>query len=248
MTAASSMRQQGSGMDFGRTRWSVVLAVRGDAAEAQRSLAELCVRYWLPVYAYVRHSGHPPEAAAALVQAFLSHLVLAIRQGDPAADGGFRVFLQQRLEAFLASDWRRLETAAPAPEVSPPWPLEQIEARFRRAHAPQATAAQIFQRAFAVEVLESALEQLRQEAARSRRADMFDALRPYLAREPGAGEYPELALRLQCSPLATVIAVKRLRQRYQELIDAQLVQTVGSAEALDAERSALLAMLQAPPG
>jgi hypothetical protein len=248
MTAASSLQQNAAGLDFGRTRWSVVLAVRGDAGEAQRSLAELCVRYWVPVYAYVRHSGHPPEAAAALVQAFLGHLVQEIRQGDPTADGGFRAFLQRRLETFLASDWRRLETAPPAPEVAPPRPLAQIEQRLRRAQSSHATPPQIFQRTFAVEVLESALEQLRQEAARSRRVDMFEALRPFLAREPGAGEYPELAARLQCSPLATVIAVKRLRQRYQELIDAQLVQTVGSAEALDAERSALLALLLAAPG
>lgn len=248
MTAASSRQQHGSGLDFGRTRWSMVLAVRGDAAEAQRSLAELCVRYWVPVYAYVRHCGHPPEAAASLVQAFLGHLVQEIRLGDPAAEGGFRAFLQQRLEAFLARDWRLLETGAPLPEVAPPWPLDQVEQRWRRAQSAHATAQQVFQRAFAVEVLESALEQLRQEAARSRRVDMFDALRPYLAREPGAGEYPELAQRLHCSPLATVIAVKRLRQRYQELIDAQLVQTVGSAEALDAERSALLALLLAAPG
>jgi RNA polymerase sigma-70 factor (ECF subfamily) len=106
----------------------------------------------------------------------------------------------------------------------------------------------MFQRAFAVEILESALEQLRAEALRSRRSDMFDALRPYLSREPGLGEYPELAARLKCSPLATVIAVKRLRQRYQELIDAQLVQTVDSAEALDAERLTLLSMLGAGPG
>jgi hypothetical protein len=248
MTAASSLQQQASGMDFGRTRWSVVLAVRGDAAEAQRSLSELCVRYWVPVYAYVRHSGHPPETAAALVQSFLGHLVQEIRSGDPAAEGGFRSFLQHRLESFLARDRDPRDAAAPRAEVAPPWPLEQIEQRLQRARMPHATATQAFQRSFAVEVLESALEQLRQEAARGRRVDMFEALRPYLAREPAPGEYPDLALRLQCSPLATVIAVKRLRQRYQELIDAQLVQTVGSAAALDAERAALLALLQGGAG
>lgn len=244
MNSVPSLKQHAGSADFGRTRWSVVAAVRsGSEADARQSLSDLCRRYWVPVYTYVRRCGHPPQSAAALVQAFLSHLVKEIRAGDPAADGGFRVFLQRRLEHFLASDWTRLDTAAPLSELAPPWPLDDIEQRQRREQLQDLTPPQAFQRAFALELLAHGLEQLRQEAERGDRGAMFEAVRPFLVREPGPGEYAELAQTLHSSPLATVIAVKRLRQRYQELIDAQLAQTVGGPEAFDTERSALLALL-----
>ena len=243
MGSASSIRQSGA-LDFGRTRWSMVLAVQRGESEARRSLAELCQRYWVPCYAYVRGCGHAPEAAAARVRSFLGHLVQEIRDGDPAGDGGFRIFLQRRLERFLAGDPRGMDANPPAHAFDPPRPLDQIEQRLPPLHAGVSTPADSFQRAFALELLDAGLAQLRDEARQAGREDMYEAVRPYLAREPAAGEYPALALRLRTSPLAVVIAVKRLRQRYQELIDAQLVQTVGSAEALAAERVALLALLE----
>lgn len=244
MPPASSASLGPVAPDFGRTRWSVVAAVRsGGEGEARHSLSELCRRYWVPIYAYVRRCGHPPGGAASLVQAFLSHMVQEIRFGDPATDGGFRQFLQRRLEQFLASDWTQLDTGSPLPEFAAPWPLEQIEARQRVEPAAKDSPAEAFQRAFALEVLAHGLQELRQEADTGHRGAMFDAVRPYLTREPGPGEYAALATRLHSSPLATVIAVKRLRQRYQELIDAQLAQTVGDPEAFEREREALFALL-----
>ncbi len=235
--------------DFGRTRWSMVMAVRsGDGADARRSLADLCRRYWVPVYAYVRRCGHPPAAAADLVQRFLGRLVEQIRDADQVeVDGGFREFLQQRLERFLAGDPGAAGDAPPAGEFAPPWPLDDIEQRQRREQLPEAAPAQAFQRAFALELLAMCVAQLREEAEQSGRRAMFDAVRPYLARDPVAGEYALLAQTLQSTPLAAVVAVKRLRQRFQELIDAQLAQTVGSRQSFDSERSALLAQL-APAG
>lgn len=247
MNPAPSIPPRPGVADFGRTRWSVVVAVRsGSEADARESLAELCRRYWVPVYAYVRRSGHAPDSAAALVQAFLSLLVHEIRAGDPAADGGFRVFLQRRLESFLGGDRARLTGVATRPELAPPWPLEEIEQRLQRNELAELSPTHAFQRAFALELLAHGLEQLRLEAGRHGRDAMFQAVRPFLTREPTPGEYAELTATLQCSPLATVIAVKRLRQRFQELIDAQLVQTVGGPEAFEAERSALLGLLVPP--
>jgi hypothetical protein len=244
MPPASSASLQPVAPDFGRTRWSVVAAVRsGSDHEARHSLSELCRRYWVPVYAYVRRCGHPPGGAAALVQAFLSHLVQEIRFGDPGGEGGFRLFLQRRLEQFLASDWTQLDTATPLPEFAAPWPLDQIESRQRQEPPATGSPEAAFQRAFALEVLAQGLHDLRHEAETGHRGEMFEAVRPYLTREPGPGEYAALAARLKSSPLATVIAVKRLRQRYQELIDAQLVQTVGDPAAFEREREALLALL-----
>ena len=244
MAQQTSQPRLAGAADFGRTCWAVVAAVRsGSEDEARRSLAALCRRYWYPVYAYARHSGHPPEAAALLVQAFLNHLVVEIRASDPAAEGGFRVFLQHRLERFLASDWTHLEATPALPELLPPAPLAELEQRQRQELQRQRSPAQAFQHAFAVALLEQGLQNLRAEAEEGGRSAMFQTVLPYLTREPAPGEYPALARELGTSPLATVIAVKRLRQRFQELVDAELGETVGDQAALEAERTALLKLL-----
>ena len=233
-----------SGADFGRTCWAVVAGVRsGSEEEARRSLAALCRRDWYPVYAYARHSGHPSEAAALLVQAFLNHLMLEIRASDPAAEGGFRVFLQHRLERFRAGDGTSLEAAPAIPEVLPPAPVAELEQRQRLELQRERSPAQAFQHAFAVSLLEQSLQKLRAEAEEGGRGAMFRAVLPWLTREPGPGDYPALARELGSSPLATVIAVKRLRQRFQELVDAELGETVGDQAALEAERNVLLKLL-----
>jgi RNA polymerase sigma-70 factor (ECF subfamily) len=45
---------------FPVTRWSVVVAARGDGDSARRALNELCAQYWLPVYSfmYLDEPGH----------------------------------------------------------------------------------------------------------------------------------------------------------------------------------------------
>jgi hypothetical protein len=225
-------------VDFGQTRWSVVAAL-GEGHEAERSLRELCRRYWVPVYAYVRRCGHPSESAAELVQSFLSHLVTRLRGDGISAAGGFRDFLVRELEKFLASDWTCLESTSPLPDLAPPWPLEEIEQRQRLADQPLSPAL-AFQRAFAMELLAHAMHKLEEEVRRSGRSELFLVVRPFLSREPGPGECQRIAVHLNSSPLAMAIAIKRLRQRFQELIDIELMQTVGDADALAAERLTLL--------
>lgn len=235
--------------DFGRTRWSVVRALAaGGSADARESLAELCRRYWVPVYAYLRRCGHPPRGAAELTQSFLSWLLLQLRAEGLEGCQGFRDFLRSQLQRFLSNDWVELEQAAPLAELAPPWPLEDIEARQKRAHAPDSTPEQAFQRSFAFELLLQSLDALRQEAASAGRAQMFEALRPWLTREPAPGEIAAAGASLGMAPLAALVAVRRLRQRFQELVDEQLLQTLEDSGALAVERQALLDMLSGERG
>ncbi|HMB72544.1 MAG TPA: hypothetical protein VKQ06_03160 [Gammaproteobacteria bacterium] len=246
MDSGIAIADQHFGIDFARTRWSMVAAVReGGEIDARDSLRALCRRYWVPVYAYVRRSGHPTDTANQLVQHFLSHLVhrLRIEQSDIAS--GFRAYLETQLEQFLGSDAARLATATdelPA-EMEPPWPLDQIEQRLRITQSDATTPSQALHRAFALEMLASALERLRLEAEEGGRSELFDAVRPYLSREPTQEDYEALASTMASSQLAAIIAVKRLRQRFQELIDAELAQTVGNPRALESERHTLLSLV-----
>lgn len=229
--------------DFGRTRWSMVAAVReGSEAQARRSLGELCRRYWVPVYVYVRRGGHSPEQTALLVQRFLSQLVARLRISEPRLHGGFRNYLQSQLEEFLGSAERQGVQTDSIADIEPPWPLAEIEQRQRAEHEADASPAQALQRAFALELLAIALQRLRSEAQQSERMDLFEAVRPYLSREPKQSDYAALAARMKSSPLAMVVAVKRLRQRFQELVDEELAQTVGDAQSLQNERQTLLSL------
>jgi RNA polymerase sigma-70 factor (ECF subfamily) len=246
MNTHQSIAGQHRASDFGRTRWSMVAAVReGTEGEARRSLGELCRRYWVPVYAYVRRSGYSAEEAVQLVQTFLNRLVARLRVSQPQLRGGFRDYMQAQLEEFLSGDPR-----SDAPEhfagLEPPWPLAEIEQRQRAEHAPDATPAEALQRGFALELLAIALQRLRREAEQSGRDKLFEAVRPYLSREPSQADYLALAKRMSSSALAMVVAVKRLRGRFQELVDDELAQTVGNAESLQNERKTLLS-LAAPP-
>jgi hypothetical protein len=221
MDSESAIARQRLGVDLGRTRWSMVAAVReGDEREARRSLGELCRRYWVPVYAYVRRAGRSPEEAASLVQAFLSHLVARLRAGEQRISAGFREFLQAEIEEFLASDGQERASADLLPEMLAPWPLERIEARQSFERQGELSPGQALQRAFALE-----------------------AVRPFLSREPGPEDYAALAEQMGSSPLAAVVAVKRLRQRFQELIDEELAQTIGDKRELETERHTLLTIV-----
>ena len=229
--------------DLGQTRWSMVAAVReGSEDDARASLGALCRRYWVPIYIYVRRSGYSFDAASKLVPRFLSHLIVSLRHNKPKLSTGFRAFLQTQLDAFLKSAPDRTAEIEDITSLEPPWPIEEIEQRANERRSEHETPSQAMQRGFAIELIAIALSRLKREAEECDRKKLFDAVRPFLSREPAQGDYQELAKQLDASPLAVVIAVKRLRQRFQELIDNELAETVGDLDALLEERQALLTL------
>lgn len=229
--------------DFPATRWSLVAAAGADAARSQASLAELCARYWYPVYAYVRRCGHEAPRADSITRAFFNRLVAGAdggRTGSPP--GRFRDYVLAQLNAFLASAWSELPVADGT--LAPPVPVALLEQRLQLESGARATPEQGFRASFAIEVLSRALQRLRNEAAQAGRQAMLDVLEPFLTHDPAPGQYQELAARLEMQVSSVSIAVKRLRQRYRELADAELAETVASSHDLDAERAALHAALR----
>lgn len=233
--------------DFPATRWSLVAGIGSNAAQSQASLAELCARYWYPVYAYVRRCGHEPPRADAIVRAYFGHLVAEATSGrGAAAPGRFRDYVLTQLNAFLAAGWSGLPGAA-AGDVAPPMPLALLEQRLQQEAGLRSTPEHGFRASFAIEVLARALQRLRNEAAQAGRESMLAVLEPYLTRDPVPGQYAALAQQLEMQVLSVTIAVKRLRQRYRELADAELAETVASSQDLEVERAALHAALRELP-
>lgn len=223
---------------FAVTRWSMVLQQAcGNSPEATRALDELAQRYWHPVYAYVRRCGHAPAIAQDISRTFLQHLIGRFRGADEApAHGHFRTFLLSALNTFLGEDWR--ESAGD--EVGPPLlPPEDLEARYLRDVADSTSPEQAYQRSFAFEVLARALRRLQAEAVQTGHEVMFQALVSLLPREPVPGEMDAIGTRLSIRPLALLVALKRLRQRFRELIAQELADTVTTGEDMAAEQAIL---------
>ena len=235
-----------SGRRFAATRWSLVAAASGrEPGAAQRALLELCLRYWYPVYAYLRGCGHPPAIAQDIARAFFEHVVggrLAV--AEARAGGRFREYLLERLHRFLATDWRQAVEGATVPEFAGSATVQELESRYQRESSPVLTPEQSYQRSYALEVLAIALARLRSEALQAGRLAMFEAMQPWLSAEPAPGEYEALARALGMPPLAAVVALRRLRQRFRELAESELVESVSSAEDLDTERRALAQALE----
>jgi RNA polymerase sigma-70 factor (ECF subfamily) len=229
------------GHAFATTRWSLVAA----GGQAAAPLTELCVRYWYPVFAYARRCGHPPEVAQEITQAFFHHLVgERLRAVGSAPPRRFREWLLAELARFVAHDWRGQPVAHPQTELLAPLPAALLEQRHRAEGMASGSADLGFRRSFALEVLSRAHNRLRREAQQAGREAMFERLQPFLTTEPAPGEYAALAEALATSPLALVVALKRLRQRFRELADEELAETVSTAEEFEAERAALHSALR----
>jgi hypothetical protein len=228
------------GAGFASTHWSLVAHAAADAPTAHAALLTLCLRYWYPVYAYLRRSGHAAQHAHDLTRAFFQALLRGERvQADAARHGRFRQFLLAELHRFLARD---PPPGTPGDALAGP-ALETLEARLRTDAGTALSPERLLHRGFAVEILGAARLQLQREAREAGRLAMFDALQPYLGREPGAGDYDSVARQLGMQPMVVAIAVRRLRQRFRELVDHELGQTLAHGEDAQQEREALLQAL-----
>lgn len=223
--------------DFSQTRWSLVLHLYAPGSPGARdALSELALRYWYPVYAYVRRCGHAPEIAQDITGAFFQQIASDARNNRSIARGRFRDWLLARLNSFLAGDWRHL-TDGEIPSVAPP--LEELERRNRSDHTTEGSPERVFRRGFALEVLARGFKTLQTEARQTGHLDMYEALEPFLAHDPLPGQYEEIGQRLGIRPLTLVLALKRLRQRFRELVKVELADTVTSSEEIADEQQTL---------
>jgi RNA polymerase sigma-70 factor (ECF subfamily) len=232
---------------FATTHWSVVLAVgQGDPARARAALERLCQSYWYPLYAFVRRSGKSPHDAEDLVQSFFT--VCLEKEYLAAADrerGRFRSFLLLMLKRFLANEYHK-SIAAKRGGARRPVELDALAAEERYALEPvdRLSADKLYERRWALTLLEQALARLQQEQVEARRGELFQQLKVFLT-GGGGPSYAEIATQLGLTEGAVKVAVHRLRQRYRLLLEDELANTVSSPSEVEAERQHLLAALSA---
>lgn len=229
---------------FERTQWSLVMRCDEPlATDAREALVELCVRYWYPIYAYLRCAGRAPASAQEITRSFLQHLFRHFRDGGASlAQARFRHYLLARLSAFLENEQPVPLAAEVVSElIEPP---SDLESRYQHDELATQSPEQAYQQSFALELLARAGARLREEAGQTGRLDMYDALQPFLATDLPPAEADEFARRFGTRSVVLAVALRRLRQRFRELIDGELADTVSSADELLAEQHALLAVLR----
>jgi len=231
---------------FVTTHWSVVVATGcNETSESRNALEQLCRVYWYPLYAHVRRRGHTPEDAQDLTQEFFARLLE--RQWLARADracGRFRTFLLVALDRFLANAWDKARAQKRGGgALTLPLQLDTAETRYGLEPADPRTPEQAFERRWAIALLDEVLRRLEAEQQTEGKAALFARLKPCLAGESASLPYGQIAGATGLSEGAVKVAVHRLRQRYRELLRAEIAQTVASTEDVDAEMRHLFHVL-----
>ncbi|SKA99290.1 RNA polymerase sigma-70 factor, ECF subfamily [Prosthecobacter debontii] len=233
---------------FHTTRWSLVRqATADDSAEALDAMETLCEAYWYPLYAFIRRSGYSPEDAEDLTQGFFARMLDRdiLTTADPGR-GKLRTFLLTCLRRFLAHETERRMAQKRGAGLIVSMDTTWAENRYLHEPVDHLTPDRLYQRRWALTVLEHTLRLLKDEYEDKGKGVLFEHLRPYL----GLGVEPEqsyeaMAAKLGQSLTNTKTQVFRLRQRWRELLFEQVSMTLDdpSSEEIKAELSELMQCL-----
>jgi RNA polymerase sigma factor (sigma-70 family) len=243
----SAATEQHSGAAFTTTHWSVVLEAQGESPAAQEALEKLCRMYWRPIYSFLRRQGIGSAEAEDITQGFFAQLLerrsfSAVRKEK----GRLRSFLLGALKYFLADEQRRA-MAIKRGKGQRLIPLEELHADERTEMEPAdpVTAEMIYERRWALTVLEQVLDRLKNEYRTVGNAALFDSLKQLLPDEPGSPSQAEIAAHLGMTENAVRQAFYRFRQRYQSLLREEIAHTVATPGDIEDELRHLIAVLEA---
>jgi RNA polymerase sigma factor (sigma-70 family) len=231
---------------FALTHWSVVLAAgSSDSTHARDALETLCRTYWHPIYVFVRRRGHSPHDAQDLTQGFFARfLEKNYLGGADRTKGRFRSFLLVCLKHFLANEWDKAGAQKRgAHPILIPIDVRSGETSYGLEPAESVTAEKMFERRWALTLLEQVLARLRAEYTGDGKTRTFEQLKSTLTGERRSVPYAEISARLGISEGAVKVAVHRLRQRYRELLREEIAHTVSGPEQVEDEIRALFAAL-----
>jgi len=232
---------------FTTTHWSVVLAAQGESPAAEEALEKLCRTYWRPIYGFVRRRGVGREEAKDLTQGFFA-LLLERRDLDAVRreKGRLRSYLLTSLKHFLTNERDRamaIKRGAGQKLI----PLEDLGERERAGFEPSDTLAadQMYERRWALSVLDQVLARLGDEYRAAGKVQLFDRLQKSLTDEPDRPSPADTAQEFGMTESAVRQASYRLRQRYRQLLREEIAHTVLAAGDIEDELRHLVDVLRA---
>lgn len=232
--------------DFTSTHWSLVLsAAANQDTEAVAALDRLCRQYWYPLYAFVRRNGYSHHDAEDLTQAFFRRIIEkhCLRHVHPSK-GRFRTFLLAAMQNFLANESDKARTLKRGGQCRFE-SLDGLAADERYAREPKDgwTPEMLYERRWALTLLEQSLKRLREEYYESGDGEVFEMLRDHLVPGGPAVPYAVVAERLGKSAEAVAMGVFRMRRRYRECLRQEIASTVGDQGDIDSEIRDLLSVI-----
>jgi RNA polymerase sigma factor (sigma-70 family) len=233
---------QGAGL-FKTTHWSVVLAAgHVSSPNSQAALERLCRTYWYPLYAYLRRSGHDEYAAQDLIQSFFAALIERdwVATADPTK-GRFRSFLLICLNRFVSVQAQKAH-AQKRGGGNLILSLDDQDAAERYAveSVGDLSPEMVFDRRWALTLLEQAWDRLRAECEAAGKLPLFEHLRAVQTDDTQAPSQEQLAASLKMTESALKSALFRLRARYREILRDEVAQTVLDPRDVDDEIRYLL--------
>jgi len=231
---------------FVTTHWSVVLSARDKSSPGSaEALEALCRAYWSPLYAFVRRQGHDPHEAEDLTQEFFARLLQKDYLHSVAREKGrFRTFLLVSIKRFLANEWDRARALKRGGgKTVLDLDTTAAEAHYQVESKASLSPDALFERRWALSLLEQTMTRLRQDYADAGKLGEFEILKGFLTAEKGEAPYAEASVKTGLSEGAVRVAVHRLRRRYREVFRQQIAHTVDRPEEIEAEVRHLLEVL-----
>jgi RNA polymerase sigma-70 factor (ECF subfamily) len=246
LSAIGGSAQNGS-VAFATTHWSVVLTAQDESPAAQEALEKLCRTYWRPIYSFVRRQGIRPEEAEDLTQGFFA---LLLERRDLSSvrkeKGRLRSYLLASVKHFLADEWRH---AMAVKRGKGHWliPFDELREseRIDVERSDRLTADQIYERRWALTVLEQVMSRLRDEYRSAGNLRFFNQMKKMLMDEPGRPSQAEIATEFEMTENAVKQAFYRFRQRYQTLLREEIAHTVAMPSDIEDELRHLIAVVRA---
>jgi len=246
VAAPSTQSGQNSHARFAATRWTVVLSAQAkETPQASRALETLCQMYWSPLYAFARRQGFTLHDAQDHTQGFFARLLQKdfLRSVAPEK-GRFRTFLLVAFKRFLAN---AREHACAQRRGSGETPLsldvEAAENLYRAEPLDNLSADVIYERRWALTLLDQTMNRLRQEFMTAGKGDDFEQLKVFLTVPKSEANYEAAAAALGLSTGSTRVAAHRIRRRYREVFRDEIAQTVSNPNEIDDEVTHLLSVL-----
>lgn len=230
---------------FKPTRWSLVVQSRGEGVIAERALEELCAAYWFPLYAWSRRFGAEPADAEDYVQGFfvevLSKKLFAAANPDL---GKLRTFMLTAFQRHVHDELRKTSRQKRGGGQVISFDAVEAEAWYEGEQVEGESADHMFDRQWALTVLEQALAVIEKQASARGKKEEFAAMRPFLTGEEGGEDYASAGARLGMSASAFKVAVHRLRGRFRDALRAQVAETQPEGESVEEEMHYLMEVLR----
>jgi len=223
---------------FATTHWSVVLAAgKSSSAQQKQALEILCERYWFPLYAYLRQRGYDSHQAEDYTQAFFARILDKhdLQTADPKY-GKFRSFLLIRLKSFLSDERDRARAKKRGGgRKTLSLRFQNAEDQYALEPGDQLSPERLFEKSWALTVLERTMNQLEKEMAEKNKKKLFEHLKVYLTTEKDVIPYRNMAKQVNMPEGSVRVAVHRLRRRYRKLLRDEIAQTVAAEDQIDEE-------------